>query len=527
MVPKLIVYGGAREIGGNKIFLEDGDVRLWLDFGTPFSRYRSFFNEYLRPRSTRGLWDLLALGLLPPLYGLYREDLAPPRLWERFEGKNLKRDHGPAVDAVLITHAHLDHMGDIAFLDPDIPLVMSPMTAAVARAMQVTSTSGFTHEWCYLTKRVWDEGSGTLQVEKRAPYHGRRFDLLADSVPPELQTWWLHPLGRSRGLNGSPPEPFSGRVSDRRVCWWPVDHSIPGAVAFAVETRAGWMAYTGDLRFHGREQAVSERLQADWEQMGIAVLLCEGTRLGESTRITEGQVYENALELTDRAEGRLVVADFAPRNLERFQTFLEVARQTRRCLVIQPRDAYLLEAISRVSPTFREILDGSRDNSQICLLNDPKARPNPWEQDLRERWRNRMVKLSQISKDPGAYLLCCSLLDMNDLLDIDPASLEGGLYLYANSRAYDEEQAVDLERLRQWVRHLGMRMEGDPDDPHARPLHASGHAGEDELAAFVRAVRPRVLVPVHAERPERWQEILRGTNIQVQIPEPGQEIQIG
>ncbi|WP_322797808.1 MBL fold metallo-hydrolase [Thermoflexus sp.] len=523
MVPRLIVFSGAGEIGGNKIFLEDGHVRLWLDFGTPFSRHKAFFNEYLRPRSTRGLWDLLALGLLPPLYGLYREDLALPRLWERFAGRNLQRDHGPAVDAVLITHAHLDHMGDIAFLDPGIPLVMSPMAAAVARAMQVTSASGFMHEWCYLTKRVWDEGSGTLQAEKGAPYQGRRFDLLVDSVPPELQTWWLHPPGRSRGLNGPPPEPFSGRVGDRRVRWWPVDHSIPGAVAFAVETRAGWVAYTGDLRFHGRERAASERLQADWEQMGIAVLLCEGTRLGESTQVTEEQVCETALELTRQAEGRLVIADFAPRNLERFQTFLEVARQTRRCLVIQPRDAYLLEATACVSPAFREI----HQDSWIRLRNDPKARPDPWEQDLRERWRNRMVEPSEISKDPGAYLLCCSLLDMNDLLDIDPASLEGGLYLYANSRAYDEEQAVDLERLRQWVRHLGMRMEGDPDDPHARPLHASGHAGEDELAAFVRAVRPRMLVPVHAERPERWREILRGTNIQVWIPEPGQPIPIG
>ncbi|MCS7252364.1 MAG: hypothetical protein NZ572_08125, partial [Thermoflexus sp.] len=68
---------------------------------------------------------------------------------------------------------------------------------------------------------------------------------------------------------------------------------------------------------------------------------------------------------------------------------------------------------------------------------------------------------------------------------------------------------------------------GDAGDPHARLLHASGHAGEDELAAFVRAVRPRMLVPVHAERPERWREILRGTNIQVGIPEPGQPIPIG
>jgi len=522
MGPRLIVFGGAREIGGNKILLEDGDVRLWLDFGTPFGRHKAFFNEYLKPRAARGLWDLLGLGLLPPLRGLYREDLAPPGLWERFAAASPLGDRRPGAEAVLITHAHLDHLGDVAFLDPDIPLVMSPITAAVARAMQVTGASEFTREWCYLTPRVWSAESGTLQAARDAPYRGRPHYLLEDPVPEALRTWWQEPPGRSRGWDGPPLAPFSGSVGGRRVRWWPVDHSIPGAVAFAVETSAGWVAYTGDLRFHGRGPRTQEALQAEWARMGIAVLLCEGTRLGETTRVTEEQVYETALALTRGAAGRLVIADFAPRNLERFRTFREVARQTGRGLVIQPRDAYLLEALARVSPDFQALWE----DPAIRLHDDPKSRPQAWEQDLRARWRERTVRPSEISKDPGAWILCYSLLDLNDLLDIEPGSLAGGVYLYANSPAYDEEQAVDLERLRAWVRHLGMRMEGDPDDDDAQPLHASGHAGEPELVEFVRAVRPKALVPVHTQNPGRWEELLKGTGISVRIPEPGQPIHL-
>jgi hypothetical protein len=32
----ITVYGGAGVIGGNKILLEDGDTRLFLDFGTDY-----------------------------------------------------------------------------------------------------------------------------------------------------------------------------------------------------------------------------------------------------------------------------------------------------------------------------------------------------------------------------------------------------------------------------------------------------------------------------------------------------------
>jgi len=140
-------YGGVGEIGGNKILLEDGETRLLLDFGIAFGRQEQFFNELLRPRSARGLLDPLALGLLPPLEGLYREDLTLPGLWARFQGaplyRNLRRGgKRPAVDAVLISHAHLDHNGDLSYLDGDIPIYTTRVSALIARAMQVTGTGG-------------------------------------------------------------------------------------------------------------------------------------------------------------------------------------------------------------------------------------------------------------------------------------------------------------------------------------------------------------------------------------------------
>ena len=74
----LTFYGGINEIGGNKILLEDGGRRLFLDFGFPYKRHKEFYEEYLKPRGGAGLLDPLSIGLLPPLEGIYRADLEPP-----------------------------------------------------------------------------------------------------------------------------------------------------------------------------------------------------------------------------------------------------------------------------------------------------------------------------------------------------------------------------------------------------------------------------------------------------------------
>ena len=84
---RLTCYRGVGQIGGNQFLLEDGDARLFLDFGTPFSERGRFYEEYLKPRPGFGLLAPLTLGLLPPLRGLYRQDFEQglPTLWDTFQ----------------------------------------------------------------------------------------------------------------------------------------------------------------------------------------------------------------------------------------------------------------------------------------------------------------------------------------------------------------------------------------------------------------------------------------------------------
>jgi len=103
----LIFYGGVGEIGGNKVLLEDQDTSVFLDFKMSFRQSGLYFSEFLNPRKCNGLGDYFATGLLPDIPGVYRED------YLRHMGRK-KEDQ--LVDAVFISHAHIDHMAYVHHL---------------------------------------------------------------------------------------------------------------------------------------------------------------------------------------------------------------------------------------------------------------------------------------------------------------------------------------------------------------------------------------------------------------------------
>jgi ribonuclease J len=518
----LTCYGGVGAIGGNKILLEDGGARLFFDFGLDFGHAGMYFNELLRPRAARGLLDFLALGLLPPLEGLYRDDLAPPGLWERFRDHPLHRDvrrDGPPVDAILLSHAHLDHNADVSYVNASVPICCTRVGAFVARAMQITGLSTFERELTYISPRAPSDG-GELKSDRGSPYQCRPHYFMDGDLSAEAADFWSHLPSARKGFISACAERAPDSVAGLPVRWWPLDHSIPGAGGFAVKTSAGWIAYTGDIRFHGMDGELSWQFARDLAALHPVALLCEATRpFADPCPTTEADIVANALRLVADARGRLIVADFGPRNVERLESFVLVAQESGRRLLILPKDAYLLQAIALADP---EQYPMPEQIPAIGLYADPKAAPRPWERALRDAWPTPPVGPAEVSRNPGDYILCFSLWDANDLLDLE--GVEGGMYLYSSSKAYDDEQAADLDRLRNWVRHMRFTLHGDPDDPTRVPLHASGHASGPELVEFVTTVKPELLIPIHTEEPDWWDVQLAGTGIIVRKPVVGEGI---
>jgi len=518
---RLTFYGGVREIGGNKVLLEDDKGKLFLDFGYPYSKYRAFYEEYLKPRPGAGLLDLLVMGLLPQLEGIYRTDLDTENLWQRFRRAEHYRKLVD-IDGVLLTHAHLDHSGHISFLREDIPVYATSTTAFIAKAIQDSGRSAFDQQVCYFTPRIeeclpgWRQGA---YVASSSVDHQRRF-CVADKLElsDEAEKFWEKATRRKK-LDPQPLNEIS-KCSFNLRCF-PVDHSIPGACSWGIETSSGWVIYSGDLRLHGRHGKLTEAMIKEAAQLHPRALILEGTNVDKETNVSEQEVYENGFKAINGARG-LVIADFSPRDVNRLLTFLQVARDTNRKLTILPRDAYLLKTMRLLEP---EIPDIAQENAIVIYQETTASKsPDSWLRNIYQDYSSKIVLAKDISSNQSDFILCFSFWDLNELPSIQPRA--GSLYVFSSSEPHNEEQEMDFWRLHHWLERFQLRAFGLPIEKNGeweipeeeKGLHASGHACGSDLLRIAREIQPEVLIPVHSEKPEFYLDNLSDSGIKVILP---------
>jgi len=285
---KITLFGGAGEIGGNKILLEEGKSRIFLDFGQSFTLLDDYFvpESYLSPRERFGLKDYFEFGLVPQLDGLYSK--------EAVENTALK--YTPAAfDAVFITHAHNDHVAHLPYLHKSIPIYMGETTKKI-----LGSTAEMTKQECFDEENIVDTFRSGKVIE----------------------------------------------VGEFKVTPVHVDHSVPGAYGFLVEGKSGRVAYTGDIRKHGNRADMSEEFVEKASEFEPDALIIEGTRVGGDSRKnhTEKFVEEESAKVAQGAKG-IVVGMRYPKDLDRFRTFYTIAKESGRKLVISTKTAHLLQTL--------------------------------------------------------------------------------------------------------------------------------------------------------------------------------------
>jgi len=174
----ITIYDGAQGIGGNKILVGGEKGNIFLDFGKNFGKYGVFYEEFLRNRDSRGTHDLVHLDLIPKL-NIYRADLVPADLL-------ISSYPSPEITAVLVSHAHVDHTGNIGLLDLGIPIVASPLTLAIMKGFQDSGTSSAETDAFYASPKM-PISENVVYDTCRAACDGARGLIIADFSPRNFE----------------------------------------------------------------------------------------------------------------------------------------------------------------------------------------------------------------------------------------------------------------------------------------------------------------------------------------------------
>ena len=434
-------------------------------------------------------------------------------------------DSLPQLDGTLISHADQRHTAGIPYLPPDTPIYASVMTSAILKATQSISQPARENETVFTVPGGYDGTVASRQAVQR-PYtflltqndsanpQGEPIDTFAD-----VHRWWLGNMG-SLGVNSIMSRPASvlpqdapNALNGRALQHYPVDHSILGASAIAIETRDGWVGYTGDIRFHGQQPGLMEEFVQGFMDLKPLALIVDGanTQAGVSPT-TENDVYERVMEALTGQNG-LIVADFDAMDMERLLTFNHVAEATRRLLVLSPRDAHMYLSMSivwRQFPAFDAV-----DTFRILDAPQLDDSTNGWEAELRDQFQAILVSPVELRENSGDYIVRSSPMELDVLEAEEPAR---GVYI--RSRAATGNEDVVLNR----VRDMGLDIAGrDAEDPNY--FHSSGHATFDETIAMVRRIVPRYLIPVHTAQLEAFTDVLARLPINV-VTERGHSVEI-
>ena len=487
----------------------------------------------------------------------------------------------PAVEGVFISHAHFDHIQDVSFLDPCIPIYCTEKTKVLAKAMTDVSVSGVDDQYYKIAKKVMIKQKPSLFktlcpgecacIEEKEEEH----PIVEDPKTKFKFTYDIAPQNRTYNTASE------GKIKGIKYKLIPVGHSVPGACSVLLTLPNGKrILYTGDVRFHGLgEVSIDDYVRSI--DGSVDVLITEGTRVGSDKVLTEDDIGKEISNDIGHVEG-LILINFGWKDLTRFNTVYQAAKENGRTLIINPKLAYLLYEMHisfpdkysdprtmdnlkvylkregdllysksdyekyklgylhyhgrNIAQDDRNIIrvaerlgiGGNANNPKNPLPPTSNGEPYDYQElySLATHHAENGVKAYQIRQKPEQYVLMFSYWDANELFDlINPNNHQKTRYISASTEPFNEEMEIDEAKMVHWLDFFNIDYDYELKNRQKIFVrrHVSGHASKPELKELIEKINPARIIPIHTETPRQFVEMFGDKVI---LPKYGQPIEV-
>jgi ribonuclease J len=372
---RFCIHRGSHQVGGSCVELFYRNTTILLDVGLPLDYD---FSDDMESHLPQPLFDKLRRG-----------------------EKN--------IDAVILSHAHLDHYGLAGILPKGIPVYCGSATAELINM------------------------SAQMNPEKMQPLKLQTFN-----------AWETTQIGS-----------FS-------IIPYLMDHSAFDAYGFLISAGGKNLFYTGDFRGHGRKAKLLDRLIQNPPR--VNALLMEGTLIGE--RIEEPTITEQELEtefvnVIEETPGIALVTT-SSQNIDRIVTIFRAAKRTGRKLII---DFYTAEILDRLK-TYANLPHASWPRIRVCY---PQLLSRRFEElglkDILARHRENGIKWTRVNEMENDTVM---LIRAGFLWDIKKfLGLNGATWIYSLWPGYFEK-SKPLRNLKSYLEGKSVRYEYLHTSGHAK-----------------------------------------------------------
>jgi Cft2 family RNA processing exonuclease len=406
------------------------------------------------------------------------------------------------LDAIVLSHAHLDHVGTLPVLmrrQPDARIFMTEATAEIGSALLHNSVNVMTRQ------------REELGVVMYPLFTHRETDRASDQ-------WRSCPMRQPFTLNGE----RARREGEQGITVEFVDAGhVLGAAGVILRAEGRTVFYSGDVNFD--DQTVTAA--AVFPESGVDVLIIETTR-GDSplpegfTRAAEERRLAEAIERAFRAGGCVLMPVFA---LGKTQEALGMIHNFRRQKLLGEFPIYIgglsvkmTEIYDRRALTTRRLLPRLQLMEEVApfVLNGQTIHDSPARGGRLYALSSGMMTPKTLSnifarrviENPQHYIFFVGYAD--------PASPAGLL------RAAKRGDLVTL----------------DPDEPpqrlacHTEQFQFSAHASRESIVRYVTKLAPKKIVLVHGDVPAvEWTRAQLAAALpgsEVIVPTPGVELEL-